>query len=166
MNIRSCAASTVLIFLLCMLSGCAGKSAFLSVQICLGNEQNVALFKDTMRSISQAHNIGFVDNSAASQEESIDLKIKQEYPMVMTGAVRKDGVGWLASNSGLSRYEVLLGFFDGSNPAEAHRFADLVVRELKKKWPVYVVPTGRGALPMKDCRGRSVAPAAPSSAPT
>lgn len=151
MNNRLLVISLILCSLVGILSGCTGKGPFRMVQLCLHDEQNVALFKDTMKSLSKSHGMNYVDRSAASQRESIALKLKQAYPLINIGGIGKDGTSWGAGNGGLPAYEVGLGFTEGSNPAAAHRFADMVIRELKQKWPVDVLPPGRGAFPMKTC---------------
>lgn len=145
------ATSIIFVSMLGMLSGCVGKQPFLEVQLCLHDEQNLELFVGTMKSISQSQGMDYVDRSAASQSELTALNASPNYSLINISAFRKDNVGWGAGNLGLSAYEIGLGFSEGTNPAEAHRFADMVVATLKKKWTVYVVPSGRGALPMKNC---------------
>jgi hypothetical protein len=151
MNMKRCLTFTVLLFLLSLFSGCAGKRPFLTVQLCLHNKQNVAVFTEMMKSISQSQHMEFTDGGVTTQKDLIKLKVSPNYSLIYMGANRKDGVGWEGGNLGLSAYEVALGFSEGSNPADAHRFSDLVISELKKRWPVYVVPLGHGALPMKSC---------------
>jgi len=144
-------ALAVFLLLLSLFSGCTGKHSFLMVQLCLRNEQNVAVFTEMMKSISQSQRMDFTDGGVITQKGLTKLKTSPNYPLIYVGANRKDGVGWEGGNLGLSAYEVALGFSEGSNPADARRFADLVISELNKRWSVYVVPTGRGALPMKSC---------------
>lgn len=151
MNMKQCVVFAVLLFSLILFSGCAGKRPFLMVQLCLKNGQNVAKFTEMMKSISQSQHMEFTDGRVATQKDLIKRKVRLNYPLIYIGAYRKDGVGWEGGNLGLSAYEVALGFSEGSNPAGAHQFADLVVGELKRQWLVYVVPPSRGALPMKSC---------------
>lgn len=151
MNMKSIATPIILILVLGLLSGCVGKRPFLMVQLCLGDEQNDAVFMGMMKSIAQSQHMEFIDGSAATQKDLIKLKVNPKYRLIYIGVKRSDGVGMEGGNLGLSAHEVALGFSEGSNPAEAHRFADMVVATLKQKWPVYVVPPGRGALPMKSC---------------
>lgn len=106
---------------------------------------------DMMKAISRSQHMRFVDGSAATENDLLSLKASPHYRLINIGADREDGMGWGAGNLGLSAYEVAIGFSVGSNPAEAHRFADMVVGTLKQKWQVYVVPPGRGALPLKNC---------------
>jgi len=122
------------------------------IQICLKDKQGVTLFMDTMKSIARSKHMKFIDGSQATQENLASLKASPKYKLIYIGIDGKDGMGMEGGNLGLSAYEVALGFSEGSNPADAHRFADMVVTELKKKWSVYAVPRGRGALPMKSCR--------------
>ena len=67
------------------------------------------------------------------------------------GVEYKGGMGLTAANLGLPNYQVVVGFSDGPNPVEAHRFADLVIKALEEKWRVEIVPDGRGALPLTNC---------------
>jgi hypothetical protein len=151
MNVRSNMATFALISLLGMLSGCVGKRPFLTVQTCLGSEQNVALFMNAMRSIAQSQNMKFIDGSKINQKKLATLKVSPSYRLIDIGVERKDGMGMAAGNLGLSAYEVAIGFSEGSNSEEAHKFADLVVRTLKQNWRIYVVPPGQGAFPTKAC---------------
>jgi len=105
-----------------------------------------------MKSISQSQRMDFTDGGVVTQKDLTKLKTSPNYPVIYVGANRKDGVGWEGGNLGLSAYEVALGFSEGPNPADARRSADLVISKLNKRWPVYVVPTGRGALPKKSCK--------------
>jgi hypothetical protein len=152
MNITLRLGCAFLTLVLGMLQGCAqGRDPFLIVQVCLGNAQGVALFKDTMKSIAESQHMRYIDGSREGSRNS-DVR----YKAIFLGVERKDTMGLTAGNFGLGAYQVAIGFNfpDGSNPAEAHQFANMVVRRLKKKWHVYVVPPGRGALPMKTCGGK------------
>jgi len=51
----------------------------------------------------------------------------------------------------LSKHQVALGFSTGSDIKQAQDFADIVIKELQRKWPVEVIPSDRGALPMANC---------------
>jgi len=124
------------------------------VQLCLHDQKNVLLFKDTMKSLSESEGMEYGDNSAATEKELIATKLKQSYPFINIAGTRADGVGWGAGNLGLSAYEVAVGFSDGSNPAEAHRFAGMVIGKLKERWHVYYVPPGQGAFPLKHCTSK------------
>lgn len=109
-----------------------------------------------MQSIAQSEHMTFIDNSAATQKdlESVDHtleKLHQTSPVINIGVEREDRTGLGAGNLGLSTYEVAVGFSEGSNPSEAHRFADMVVKRLGELWHVETVPAGTGARPMKTC---------------
>jgi hypothetical protein len=141
-----------LIPLLGMLSGCGeGKRPFLMVQTCLGDERNVVLFENMLRIIAQSKNMTYLDGSKKTQDGLARLKASPSYRLIYVGVDRNDGMGLYAGNLGLSAYEVAIGFSEGSNPSEAHQFANLVVRTLKERWRVDVVPQGQGALPMNGC---------------
>lgn len=151
MNIRSYMGAIVLVCLLGTLSGCVGKRPFLIAQLCLGDEQNVALFMNTMKSIARSQHMDFIDGSEATQRDLVSQGVSPNYPLIYIGVKGKNGIGTEGGNLGLSAYEVALGFTEGSNPAAEHRFANMVVGTLKQRWQVYVVPPNRGALPMKNC---------------
>lgn len=128
-----------------------GKRPFLMVQVCLRDEQNRGQFISMMKSIAQSEGMNLIDGSASTQRDLTALKANPNYQIINIGVLRGDGMGLGAGNLGLSPYEVALGFSEGSSSSEAHRFADVVIGALKQKWHVELVPTGRGALPMKNC---------------
>jgi hypothetical protein len=147
----------VVIILSGVLYGCTqGKRPFLIVQVCLRDEQNLALFTSMMKSIAQSERMSFIDRSAATESElrSTDHvldKLKQDTPIVNLGIEGKGGVGMSAGNLGLPNYQVALGFSEGSDPPGAHAFSDRVVSRLKARWHVETVPAGKGAFPLKTC---------------
>ena len=140
-----------------LLLGCApGKHPFLMVQMCLSNERGVTDFFDEMKSIADANNMEFLDNSGDTSRELkavgyVGRERDGGSPAINFGVERKDGQGASAGNLGLPGYQVALGFSEGSNPAEAHAFANMVVSRLEKHWQVHVVPRGTGAKPMPGC---------------
>lgn len=151
---------TVAAFFLSMalLGACGvGRYPFLQVQMCLGDAQNLEAFRREMQAIAQAQRMTFDDQSARAQSE-LDVVDNEHVahdprgPVLELSVRTEDGWGVSAGNIGLSRYEVSLGFSEGDNPAEARRFADLVVRRLSQRWRVMRVPDDRGALPMPECR--------------
>lgn len=150
MDVRSPVASLLLLCLLSLLSGC-GKRGF-QVQVCLGDEQNVAVFKDMMKSIARSQHMKYIDGSAATQKYLTVIKANPDYRLINIGLEGKDDLYMDATNLGLSAYEVSVGFAQGTNHAEVHRFADTVVSALKTKWHVYSVPPDRGAFPLAACR--------------
>ena len=103
MNVKLCATVLVLVCLLGISQGCAvGKRPFLVVQLCLRNEQNVAIFMDMVKSITRSEHIGYGDRSAVTQKEMAELKISPKYRVINLGWAGAAGVGWSASNIGLS----------------------------------------------------------------
>lgn len=105
-----------------------------------------------MKLIAQLEHMNFLDHSAETKR---DLKVIGALPeqtlVINMGVDREDGVGLGAGNLGLPGYQVVVGFSEGSNPPEAHTFADKVVSRLKTRWNVETVPAGKGALPLKMC---------------
>lgn len=137
----------VLTALLVLLSGCQEAHPFLMVKVCLGDERNARMFVDLMESISDDHRMRYIDRSIATGKELSVLQAAPDYPVINVSAVGANGIGWGAGNFGQSAYEVAIGFSAGSDPAEARRFADATIAELKKRWRVHVIPPGRGATP-------------------
>ena len=144
----------VLIVLTSALFGCPeGKRPFMMVQICLKDQQNLTQFTDLLKSVAQSEGTTFIDGNAATERDlkAMGVKLDPSAPVVHLGIERRDGIALIAANLGLPNYQVALGFAEASNPVEAHKFADTVVRKVSEQWHVEVVPAGRGALPLKDC---------------
>jgi hypothetical protein len=140
-----------------MLSACkpAKQSEFLMVQLCLGNEDNLAEFMNMMRSVAQSEHMNYVDGSAETKRnlETIGArKPGQADPFINIGIEDKHrSVLMMGGNLGLPGYQVALGFGEGTEPSEAHALADEIVRILNTRWQVLTVPAGKGALPLKAC---------------
>jgi hypothetical protein len=157
MNLPSCVC--VLVFAWAsVLSGCApGKRPFLIAQVCLANAQDVSTFTSELRSIANLEGGRFVDDSENTQRDlhaignaNVDKMISR--PVINIGVERGHGVGLMAGNIGLGN-GVAIGFSEGSNPPEARKFAQMVIRKLEERWHVEIVPNPAesGALPMKNC---------------
>lgn len=142
----------LLLSCLSILGGCSGQHPSRIVQICLGGKENVAAFKEVMRSIAQKNGIEFVDGSASTEKDLATLKKHPGYTLIYIGIRGKDGVGLEAGNLGLSAYEVALGF-SGSDRSGARQFESDVIQELSKRWQVHTVPSGQGAFPLPGCSG-------------
>ena len=140
-----------------LLLGCApGKHPFLMVQMCLSNERGVTEFFDEMKSIAAANNMVFLDNSGDTIRELKATGYAGHErdggsPAINFAVERKDGQGASAGNLSLPGYQVAVGFSEGSSPAEAQAFANVVVSRLEKHWKIHVVPRGTGAKPMPGC---------------
>src|SRR2546429_9947663 len=91
MRMKSYILFVVVIFLLGVFYGCTpGKRPFLMVQLCLRDQQNLALFTSMMKSVAQSENMVFIDRSAATEVElrSTDRvleKLKQNTPIINLG---------------------------------------------------------------------------------
>jgi hypothetical protein len=144
-----------LISCLSLLGGCSGQHPSRIVQICLGDKENVAFFKEAMRSIARENGIEFIDGSATTERDLIVLKKHPGYTLIYLGIRGRDGIGLEAGNLGLSAYEVALGFSLGSDRSGAQKFEHDVIQELSKRWQVHAVPSGQGAFPLPSCSGRS-----------
>jgi hypothetical protein len=140
------------------LSGCSqGKRPFLIAQLCLRDAQDRAAFVRELESIARSEGMTVIDNSENTQKELRAIGSSAERsmsrPVINMGVEHGQGVGLTANNVGTPGGEVAIGFSEGSNPPEAHRFAELVVGKLKEHWQVETVPdpAKSGALPMADC---------------
>ena len=140
------------------LPGCApGKRPFLIAQVCLRDPQDLQAFTREMQLIAQSDAARFIDRSADTHNELDTLGHPREgartIPVVNMGIERGRGIGLMVSNLGLPGYEVAVGFSEGSNLADARKFAQTVVGKLEERWHVEFVPDPEksGAFPMKNC---------------
>jgi hypothetical protein len=152
MNLRIAA----MIILTSALLGCpVGQRPFEIAQLCLGDQKNLTQFANILKSVAQTEGMTFTDTSASTERDlkAMGVKVDPTAPVISFYVGRKDGVGLGAGNQGLPNYQVAVGFSEGSNPSDAHRFADLVVSRLEKHWHVVFVPNPAesGALPLKNC---------------
>jgi hypothetical protein len=137
--------------------GCgSGKPPFLIAQICLRRAEDLTAFTSEMQAIAQSQGKQLTDRSVATQKEFDVLGHPVEgartAPAINMGFTLGDGVGLTAGNLGLPGYQVAIGFSEGSKPADAHRFADAVIKRLAQRWRVESVPPGRGATGMENCK--------------
>ena len=136
------------------LGGCTqGKRPFLMVQLCFKDDQELADFTRLLESIAYTERMSFIDYSGPTERGLDAIKAKGRFAPVINISVHDDawGVGLGVGNLGLPKYQVAVGFSEGSKPLEAHRFADNVVSQLRARFHVKTVPEGRGALPIQDC---------------
>lgn len=135
-------------------SSCTGERSSTIVQLCLGDEQGLASFKQLLQAIARSEQLTFIDGSDATRRdlEAIGSDLGRP-PVIHMAMEREDGTGLTAANLGLPGYQVAVGFA----PATTRPFADRVIRELKVHWPVTVVPhpQTRGALPLQGCTDTS-----------
>jgi hypothetical protein len=155
MNIPKKRALILLPLILLALSGCVGERPFMMVQLCLKDDQNVDLFKKSIRSIAQSKHMKFTDGSIENQKSLEAMKSSPNYPLIDIGAEAEDGTAMGAGNLGMSKYEVAIGFSAGSDAARSRKFAAEVIKSLQLKWKIYPVPPNRGAFPLAACRGKN-----------
>ena len=129
------------------LPSCIGKGPFQQVQLCLHDRASTDLFIQIMKEISLAHGMKFTDRSIETNRELTTLNVKPNYEVMNISGIGKDGVSWGAGNTGLSEFEVSIGFGEGSNPSGAHAFANAVIDALEQRWDIYRVPENQGAFP-------------------
>ena len=135
-----------------------GKRPFLIAQLCLRTAQDVTAFTQELALIAKSEGAIFIDDSKNTERDlrevgntNVDKTISR--PLINMGIELGHGIGLMAGNLGLGN-GVAIGFSEGWNPTEAHKFADRVVNELGQKWHVEFVPNPAesGALPMANCR--------------
>ena len=144
----------VVLSLVMMACGCSqGESPFLMVQICLGNEQNLAEFRKVIQSIAQSEHMRFVDSSEKARQDLKTTAAERDVgPIVQLGVVGEKGVALTATNIELPSYQIAIGFSEGSDPSSAHAFAKRSADTMKSHWVVESLPKGQGAFPLKTCR--------------
>lgn len=141
-----------------LLFGCeGGRRPFLLVQMCLADEQDMNAFIKEVRLIAEAGGMTFIDGSERTEKslKTLDYKGSERSngsPVVNIGLRRKDGFSVGIGNLGLPDYQLAIGFSEGKgDPTEAREFAESVLQQVRKRWPVYVVPDGKGAMPLSNC---------------
>jgi hypothetical protein len=136
--------------------GCgSGQQPFLIAEVCLRNAGDLAAFNREMQLIAQSEGKQLLDRSEDSQKEldalGHPLEGARTRPVVNMGIELGNGVGLGVGNMGMPGYQVAVGFSEGSNPADAHRFADSVIKSLAQHWRIESVPAGTGAKGMENC---------------
>ena len=132
-----------------------GKQPFMMVQVCVNNSNGVSLFKSIMNDMARSEEMDFVDQSEAVQLGLNEMRDN-------TGRYLREGTvyilvrgrlefGLIATNFGLRKYQIAIGFSEGNAPSEARLFAQRAVFSLGKHWPVEILPNGKGAFPMETC---------------
>ena len=134
------------------------QEAYLTVQLCLQNQNGVEHFLKIMHDTASTEGLKFVDRSAVTEQELNDIRSDKlvklnRVPTINVGIEGEKGLGVTAGNLGLPSNQVALGFTAGSNAAKAHKLSDRLVGALSQLWRVETVPKGQGVFPMKDCDG-------------
>ena len=129
---------------------------FRAVQICVHDESGVAELKALLRALASSEQMNFVDGSAQTTQDLAAIARKRgkpppSIPVLNVGVERGDSMGLTAGNLGLPRYQIAIGFTQGSDQRAARAFSDRVVSALGQHWSVEALPAGRGALPSPSC---------------
>jgi hypothetical protein len=139
------------------LHGCfQAQEAFLTVQTCVVDREGMQQLLHIMQQVAKLENGEFINNSANSasglRATGADNRLNEDASLAIDAHIELGrGAGVTASNLGLRPYQVAFGFTEGSYPAETHRLADRLVRELSQHWHVEKVPQGQGVVPMDSC---------------
>jgi hypothetical protein len=145
----------------CLLLSCKPANySFRTIQLCLKDEKDLLRFKKTMSIIALDNGMKYLDNSNRTRAELDAVRYvapgtTKSDPIINIDLSDNLGMGVGASNLGLSGYQIVLGFSEGSSTIKAQRFSDSVVEKLAKQWRIEIVPAGRGALQMTSCGANS-----------
>jgi hypothetical protein len=138
------------------ITGCFyGKRPFLNARVCLTRRDDIVQFVELVRYLGRNEHMTYFDRSAETRLERAanpNAIARKDGFTVNLGITRPDGMGVTAGELGGSGYQIALGFSDGSNRTEARQFAIAVIREIRKRWPVQVIPGSLGVQPSNDCR--------------
>lgn len=148
-KILACAVLTAMI-----LSSCApGKRSFLTVQMCLTDQQGLGAFIGELQQVATERDMKFVDASASTQRDlravgNVNIDKMLRNPVINMGLEGPDGVGLIVGNLGLPRDQLVIGFTEGRDAQESQQFARLILSRLSKRWHLAVVPRDEGAKPL------------------
>lgn len=140
-----------------LIFGCkAGERPENIVQICVQNEQGVNDFLREMQSIAKQNGMEYLDNSDQTRRDLLrtlppDAKIQNAGNVLNISVERPDGLGLMAGNIGLSKYQIAIGFSYGSNRSDGRGFWKDVSARLGKHWRVETLTSKEGARPMQGC---------------
>ncbi len=159
-----------------LLTGCAKKvdETYLTVQMCVHDQEGVKQFKSVMRVVAAAENLEFIDGSSEAGKNlkamGADRALKRDAALAINVGIKGDGGTFvMGGNLGLPPYQVALGFGTGSEPTKARELSKHLVHLLTEKWNVEIVPQGKGVFAMKDCdssQTANVLTATPSPLPS
>lgn len=138
-------------------SGCAKRDeTFLTVQMCVEDEDGIMRLKAMMRDAAEAENLHFVDSSARTGDNlkamGADEVLGRDAASAINIGIRGEGGTFvMGGNLGLPPYQIALGFGTGSEPGKGHQLAQRLVPLLSDEWDVKTVPKGQGVFPMSSC---------------
>jgi len=143
---------------LCAFKCSRAQESFLSLQMCVFDENGIDQLKSVMHTLAKSENLKFIDNSAATGQAlkniGADKAMSRDASLAVDLHIEgQGGLGVTAGNLGLPPYQIALGFTEGSEPGRAHKLAHHVVQALSKRWQVEQVAQGKGVFPMKTCGG-------------
>ncbi|MBA3068382.1 MAG: hypothetical protein FP825_07885 [Hyphomonas sp.] len=134
--------------LLLLIGGCVRQEVSRQLHVCLGNAKEVAAFRSALHELARREGMEFVDASEYAEKNIESLGVKSHMdvlkPIVHLALQEPNGSGLIASNVGLTAFEVGVGI-DNS------QLADRVFDVVSSRWEVTDVPVDRGMLPDPDC---------------
>ncbi|HZF93413.1 MAG TPA: hypothetical protein VEZ20_00925 [Allosphingosinicella sp.] len=152
--------SSVAIAIAALFACIEGRHPFIMVQLCLGDAENLALFRSEMAAAAKAEGMSFNDDEEATKRDLAiidekELAHNRAGPTIQMRMRAEDGLGATATNLGLRGYQVAIGFGEGRRePNAARAFSSRVIARLARHWQVTTVPAGSGAQPLPNCTSR------------
>jgi hypothetical protein len=146
-----------LFLMTCCLSNCSGaKESFLTVEMCVVNDAGINQLRKILEITARKEHLQFVDNTADAQHDmtvtsQTNRDLVEAHRLFHVAVQRSDGMGVTATNLGLPKYQVVLGFTDGADHGTAKAFADRMVMVLASQWKITTIPPRKGATPMRNC---------------
>lgn len=153
----------LIVFAILEIGGCAKRTST-AVVVCLKDDQGVLEFKELMRSEAIWEQAELQDSSTETQQTL--QRIQGPAIGIHMSLKKPNGATLLAANLAMPSNQVMLGFFDGSDKADAQKFANKIIGDIKARWYVEEIPTGTLKAPLENCpmaKGgeREHAPSAP-----
>jgi hypothetical protein len=139
------------------ISSCTpGRRPFRIAQLCLQTPEEVTTFTQKLQHVAKSESASYIDESENTERNLRDTLNTNAGKMTVrslinVGVERKERIGLTAGNWGLGN-GIAIGFSEDSNPTEAHKFADKVIRRLSQQWHAVSNPEESGALPMANCK--------------
>ncbi|PWR22053.1 hypothetical protein [Zavarzinia compransoris] len=137
-------------------AGCGeGKRPYAMVHMCVVNDDGVSTFKHVMREIAASEGMEFVDGSARTDKELKIINPDGKYNFINGGIInvgmQGNGISLSATNLGLLKYQIAIGFSGDAEREQTAEFVQRVVGPLSRHWVVEFVPSDQGVFKMDEC---------------
>lgn len=128
-------------------AACYGERPVMMAQFCLSGDDDLHELERLIRGIAESRGYDYVDATHVVEGEEAIARADPGYKPIYFGVSGEDGTSLSAANFGLARYEVAIGLQRPGEKGGEMGFNAEVLRALRARWDVYMVPSGRGALP-------------------